>query len=113
MLGSSILGTLYFFTPGFVDVSEVSNNDKLTLGVFMDLSNAFDTIDHNILLDKLYHYGFRGISHAWFPDSLSNRKQFIYNNINNTTSSNEKVMCCTPKVNTWPTIIYFIYEWHL
>ena len=54
------------------DVSEASDNDKLTLGVFMDLSKAFDTIDHNILLDKLYHYGFCGISHAWFSDYLSN-----------------------------------------
>ena len=41
---------------GFVKyVSEASDNDKLTLGVLMDLSKAFDTTDHNILFDKLYH----------------------------------------------------------
>ena len=54
--------TTYMAVLDFVkDVSEASDNDKLTLGVFMDLSKAFDTIDHNILLDKLYHYGFHGI----------------------------------------------------
>ena len=49
-----------------------------TAGIFMDLSRAFDTIDHEILLDKLYHYGFRGVSHAWSTNYLSNRKQWFH-----------------------------------
>ena len=47
------------------------------MGIFIDFSKAFDTIQHNILLDKLYHYGVRGIAHKLISSYLSNRKQFV------------------------------------
>ena len=57
------------------DISSAIDRGMKTIGIFMDLSEAFDTIDHNILLHKLSHYGFRGIAHNWFQNYLCNRKQ--------------------------------------
>ena len=58
----------------FVDeISKAIDNDLCTIGIFMDLSKAFDTIDHGILLQKLYQYGFRGVSNELFCNYLNNR----------------------------------------
>ena len=61
----------------------------VTCGLFLDFSKAFDTVNHNILLSKLYHYGIRGIPFKWFENYLSNRTQFV--KIGNTKSSCETI----------------------
>ena len=57
------------------------NKKMHTIGLFLDLSKAFDVINHKILLAKLSNFGIRGIVWEWFRDYLSNRFQFTsYNN---------------------------------
>ena len=46
-------------------------------GAFIDLSKAFDTVDHQILIKKLQYYGIEGTALEWFNSYLSNRKQYI------------------------------------
>ena len=58
-------------------IVQATNNDEITAGLFLDLSKAFDTIQHDILLDKMAHYGIRGLALEWFKNYLSNRKQFV------------------------------------
>ena len=53
------------------------DNHEATVGVFIDLKKAFDTVDHSILIEKLYHYGIRGTANKWICSYLMNRYQSI------------------------------------
>ena len=65
------------------------NDKKYVAAIFLDLSKAFDSLDRNILLSKLYNYGIRGNMHSWFKSYLSNRSQCVI--INNHQSGLQNV----------------------
>ena len=59
-------------------IRESIDNKKFGCGIYIDLSKAFDTVNHDILLKKLEHYGVRDTSLLWFKSYLKNRKQYVY-----------------------------------
>ena len=79
----------------------------VTCGLFLDFSNAFDTVNHNILLSKLYHYGIRGTPFKWFENYLSNRTQFV--KIGNTKSNCETITCGIPQGSTLGPLLFLLY----
>ena len=58
-------------------VYEALNNKTHTVALFYDLSRAFDTVDHKLLLNKLYGVGIRGVAHNWATSYLSSRSQNV------------------------------------
>ena len=59
------------------EIYETLDKAEKSICVFMDLSKAFDTIHHNILIAKLNHYGIKGIENRWFSSYLRGRSQFV------------------------------------
>ena len=58
---------------------EALDKKHFACGIFIDLQKAFDTVNHNILLNKLSYYGVRGISNMWFETFLKERYQYTIN----------------------------------
>jgi retron-type reverse transcriptase len=58
-------------------ISQAMDNNEYSIGIFLDLAKAFDTVNHTILLSKLEHYGIRDNALLWFKSYLSNRSQQV------------------------------------
>ena len=58
-------------------ITKSIDDGKYTIGIFIDIKKAFDTIDHNILLQKLHFLGVRGVANSWLTSYLSKRMQYV------------------------------------
>ena len=68
-------------------LSEALERGDTAIGLFLDFSKAYDTIDHHTLLQKSIHYGIRVPVLAWFDDYLTNRRKYVtYNGISSQSS---------------------------
>ena len=82
-------------------------NGEYVLGLFLDFSKAFDTVNHDILFTKLEHYGIRGTALNWFHSYLSSREQFV--EFNGTASSKQYITCGVPQGSILGPLLFLLY----
>ena len=77
------------------------------VGLFLDFQKAFDTVNHEILIKKMFHYGIRGNCLKLFINYLSDRQQYVcYNQV---TSSKQNVLCGVPQGSILGPLLFILY----
>ena len=84
---STICSLLSYHNPGMSTVRAAAelveqiasaiDGQSCCAGVFIDLKNAYDTVDHDLRVEKLHVYGIRGVANKWLQNYLTNRKQYV------------------------------------
>ena len=88
-------------------ITAATDRNEYSIGVFIDLSKAFDTINHKILLQKLEHHGVRGRVLDWFKNYLTNRKQYVF--ANGTSSNICDISCGVPQGSILGPLLFLLY----
>ena len=92
----------------FIDQINTSfEKNHYTLGVYIDLSKAFDTVDHHILVSKSENYGVNGNNLRWFQSYHKNRKQYL--NFNNKITTSLQITCSVPQGSILGSLLFLIY----
>ena len=94
------------FVKSITDSNDLNTKDN-TIGIFLDLSKAFDTVSHSILLKKLCFYGVRGVALDWFQSYLSDCSH--YTDFDGCSSSVVEVNCGVPQASILGPLLSLIY----
>ena len=89
------------------DIKQALENKNSVLGVYMDLSKAFDVISHEILLKKLKYYGIRGPAYSWIENYLTNRTQVV--KFENCISEPQSLKCGVPQGSIMGPLLFLLY----
>ena len=88
-------------------IKETIDDKRYGCGIFIDLHKAFDTVNHDILLRKLEHYGIRGKAQIWFRSYLTNRKQYV--SLNGVPSELKQTTCGVPQESCLGQLLFLVY----
>ena len=102
-----IIQQLLHSSKSLKKIKETIDNKKYGCGIFIDLRKAFDTVNHDILLQKLEHYGIRGNALKWFRSFLTNRKQYV--SLNGECSESKHITCGVPQGSCFGPLLFLIY----
>ena len=101
------MSTSYVLTELVNEITASLDSKMHTMGVFIDLKKAFDTVDHKLLCENIEFYGIRGVAHNWIKSYLSNKSQFVCFDVFHSNLLN--ISCCVPQGSVLGPKLFILY----
>ena len=89
------------------NITKSLDDGKAVIGIFINLSKAFHTVNHNILLDKLNYLCIHSVTHQWFKSYLTSRTQYV--NLDNINSTKKLITYGVPQGSILGPILFLLY----
>ena len=93
-------------TAIIIKITSAINENEILSGVLLDLTKAFDAVNHKILLMKMYKYGIRGVALSWLENYLSNRNRYVSFSYHNPESM--LLTCGVPQGSIWGPFLFLL-----
>ena len=103
----SCVSTVHAALELIESISTAVDNKKHCAGVFIDLKKAFDTVNHDLLVKKLFFYGIRGTANAWLNNYLTNRNQYVI--ADDHSSGMRLITCGVPQGSVLGPVLFLLY----